>query len=898
MPKPDAPDPLRRAQSILEAVAFGASALAGAPSWRAPLGELFERLGRAAGASRVYLFANVTLRDGSRGMSQVFEWVEDGIEPTIQDPENQDFPYASGYERWESLMAAGDVVHGIARDMPAGERADLESEDILSIASVPVFVGEEWWGFLGFDDCVEERDWTELEIQALRAAAGTIGSAIERDRITSQLIEAETRFRTHVEHLPAITYIEYTDADNRLGYSDVYVSPQIESILGYTQEWWLRDRDASAWNEVVHPDDRERVEEEARRTSFTKEPYIIEYRVRRRDGTWAWVRDEAFLFEGEPGGRPYWHGVIVDITDRKMMEEQLRQAEERYRTLVEQIPAVLYVEPVAGDEDLAYVSPQVEHVLGCSTVEWLRSKSWWHDHIHPDDRDLAWELHVRNRESETPEAQEYRMVRDDGREVWIRDEPKLLRRDDGRPWLIQGLLHDITERKKAQEEIEFLAYHDKLTGLANRALFEAMMEPAMARARRRNLAVAVLFMDLDGFKEINDTRGHDVGDRLLQEVAIRLTQSVRETDLVCRQGGDEFLVLLADLELDGDGGEPAAVGQARTTAERIHAAMRAPFSIGGTDFRTTASIGISVFPIDAEDERALLKNADEAMYESKKGRRGGAAMHDEAGDRMARLSPTRRLREAVRNQNWVLHYLPVVDLKSRRMVGVEALLRWRRQTGGLVPPGDFLPMAEEMGLLEIIGEWVVDEVCAQAKAWRGDGLDLTVSFNLSPRQLWRRDLAEGLARSVDEAGIPPPSVVVEIQESTALMHPERTGRVLKELHDRGLRVAIDDFGSGYAHPSRLRHVPVDILKIDQPLVRDVPGEPDVSEFVRAAIDFSVSQGIHVLAEGIETASQLRFLEESGCELGQGYYFCRPVPAALVAEVATAGTETMPGSVAT
>ncbi len=889
----------QRAVSILGAVAFASDVLAGARSWRDPLADVFRRLGEAADVSRVYLFENSRSDDGSLVMSQVAEWVAEGVSPTIDDPDNQAYPYERGFQRWEALMASGNVLHGRQSDMPAEERADMESEGILSMACVPVFAGDQWWGFIGFDDCKTEREWSDLELQTLLAAAGTLGAAIDRERIAGQLLEAESRYKTHVEHLPAITYIEYTDADNRLGYSDVYVSPQIETILGYTQEWWLQDREGSAWNEIVHPDDVERVEDEARRTALSKDPFVLEYRVRRRDGSWAWIRDESYLFEGE-GDRPYWHGVMIDITDRKSIEEQLREAEERYRTLVEQIPAVLYVEPMDdGDADLRYVSPQVDYILGCGPVEWLHDPAWWHDHIHPDDRDLVWERHLKERETGRLSPQEYRMVRPDGREVWIRDDPKLVRHEDGRPWLVQGLLHDVTERKEAEAEIEFLAYHDKLTGLANRALFEAMLEPAMARARRRNLGVAVLFMDLDRFKEVNDTLGHATGDELLRQVGDRLTASVRETDLVARQGGDEFLVMLADLDLASDDiteveAEEHAMRLARRTADRIHEAIAAPFRVGDRDLDTSVSIGISVFPLDAVDERALLKNADSAMYESKESQPGGSAVHGERGDeRLTKLSFPRRLRAAVKEQNWALHYQPVVELASGRVIAAEALLRWRKPAGGLIPPAEFLPIAEEMGLLEIIGEWVLEELCRQSAAWNATGLELDLSFNVSPRQLWQRDLAAGIQRAVEEAGVAVGSICVEVPESAAMADPARAVRVLGSLREAGLRVALDDFGTGYTPPVRLRDLPIDILKIDGPLVRDVADEAEVADFVHAISGFAAELGVRSLAEGIETPKQLRILRGTGCVLGQGYLFSRPVPPGEIPRLVREGFGTHP-----
>jgi len=267
------------------------------------------------------------------------------------------------------------------------------------------------------------------------------------------------------------------------------------------------------------------------------------------------------------------------------------------------------------------------------------------------------------------------------------------------------------------------------------------------------------------------------------------------------------------------------------------------------------------------------------MYESKKDRAGGYRIHTQAGkDPMTQLSLTRRLQRAVKDRDWVLHYQPVVDLEDGTMVGVEALLRWRRPRGDLVLPGEFLPLAEEMGLMEIIGEWVLEELARQARAWSDEGMELDISFNLSPRQLWQRDLADKIMKNLRDAEVVSTRLIVEISESTAMTDPARTQKVLWSLHERGLRVAIDDFGTGYSPPARLKHLPVDVLKIDQPLIRDLPDDAEVANFLEAVVAFASDLGITPLAVGVETEEQRRFLVDLGCRLAQGYLFSRPVPA--------------------
>src|SRR5438094_1079188 len=295
-------------------------------------------------------------------------------------------------------------------------------------------------------------------------------------------------------------------------------------------------------------------------------------------------------------------------------------------------------------------------------------------------------------------------------------------------------------------------------------MFEELLDLALARARRAELAVAVLFLDLDNFKLVNDSLGHAAGDQLLQMMGMRLREAVRETDVVARQGGDEFLVLLADLEQGSWGPRPEAenaVVVAQAVVARIHEALRTAFVIGDTEFFITSSIGISLFPFDGDTGRILLKNADAAMYRSKRAGPGGYAMFStETVDPLTKLSLTTRLRRAVERQEWLLHYQPVVDLRDAHLVGVEALLRWREPSGTMVPPGDFIPLAEEMGLIEAIGEWVLEEVCRQSKLWRREGLMTEIGFNLSPRQLWQSNLVRSILGQLEYAKVNPRSVLV------------------------------------------------------------------------------------------------------------------------------------------
>ena len=579
--------------------------------------------------------------------------------------------------------------------------------------------------------------------------------------------------------------------------------------------------------------------------------------------------------------------LVVTLRDRTELEEGRAarfEAEAKYRALVEHIPAVVYLDPVDEDSESIYVSPQVVELLGISQDEWLTNPYAWRHHVHPDDIDRAWDEYRHAYNAHEPLNHEYRMVHENGTVHWVLEQAYPIDDEGGDPWLIQGVIFDITERKRAEEQVAFLAYHDKLTGLPNRALFEEMLETAIARAHRHDLGVGVLYLDLDNFKLVNDSLGHHAGDELLKQLAGRLQGCTRETDMVARQGGDEFLLLLADLErgMGPVSGIEAGVLVAESVSTRVHEALQEPFDLGGVEFFASASIGVSLFPQDAEDATSLLKNADTAMYQSKKAEPGGYVVYASgADDAIDRLSLTTRLRRAVEQQHWVLHWQPVMDLADATVSGVEALIRWRETNGGLVPPGEFIPLAEELGLIEAIGDWVIDEVARQRKAWEAEGIDVHVGFNLSPRQLWSGRLTEKMMEKLSSAGVDPHDVVVEITESTAMADPDRTQRVLTELHAWGLTLAIDDFGTGYSSLARLKHLPVDILKIDRSFIHEVDRDDDSGRMVEAMVQLAHGLGMTPLAEGIETAEELAFLREAGCTLGQGFYFARPVPASEI-----------------
>jgi diguanylate cyclase (GGDEF)-like protein/PAS domain S-box-containing protein len=581
--------------------------------------------------------------------------------------------------------------------------------------------------------------------------------------------------------------------------------------------------------------------------------------------------------------------TIRDATELRHVREAGFEAEAKYRALVEQIPAVVYLDPVNENDPSIYVSPQVIQLLGVTPEDWLSDPQCWRSHVHPEDVETVWAEYQEAYRHHAPLNHEYRMVHEDGTIKWVMEQAFPVDDEQGNPFLIQGVIFDITNRKLAEEQVAYLAYHDKLTTLPNRARFEEMLDVSLARARRHELGVGVLYMDLDNFKLVNDSLGHAAGDELLIQLADRLRDCTRETDMVARQGGDEFMLLLSDLE-QGPGivtGTDAAMIVAETVADRVHQALRRPFDLAGQEFYASASIGVSLYPQDAPDAETLLRNADTAMYQSKRTAPGGSLLFKAPeGDPIDRLSFSTRLRRAVENRHWVLHYQPVLDIGMGTVRGVEALIRWQDPNGGIVPPGEFIPLAEEMGLIEAIGHWVIDELAQQDREWRQQGLELEISFNLSPRELFVPQLSERIVRQLSATGLPASRVVVEVTESAAMADPDRTTRILNELRAWGLTLAIDDFGTGYSSLARLKHMPVSILKIDQAFIRDVDRDVSLAGMVRAMIQLAQSLGMIPLAEGIETHGEYEFLRANGCRLAQGFLFSRPVPADQIPELVT------------
>jgi diguanylate cyclase (GGDEF)-like protein/PAS domain S-box-containing protein len=602
-----------------------------------------------------------------------------------------------------------------------------------------------------------------------------------------------------------------------------------------------------------------------------------EYEMRRKDGTLFHAMLTITPVLDEQGNLVGITGVTTDITELRRAEERLKETEERYRSLVEQMPALIYVDTLDGVGSRGYTSPQAEAMLGYSLDEWTADTALWAKLLHTEDRERVVAERVRANANGEPLSLEYRMIAKDGRVVWLRDDSVILYDSAGRPQRRQGVLFDITERKALEAQLEQQVLHDSLTGLPNRVLFSDRLQHALAHAQRRGSKLAVLFMDLDNFKLINDSLGHKAGDELLVGVAERLRTSLRPEDTAARLGGDEFAVLLEDL---------AHVGVATRVAERIADKLRAPFALGEREMFVTASIGVAIGGGTIRLPEELLRDADVAMYRAKHSGKARYAVFEEAMSARAleRLELGNDLRRALEREEFAVHYQPKVSLATSRIVGFEALVRWEHPERGHMPPGRFVPLAEETGLIVPIGRRVLREACRQVKEWQRrfpSDPPLVVCVNLSARQLRDPGLYRTVAKILGETDLDPSSLDLEITESTAMEDAPTTAAVLEELRASGVQVIIDDFGTGYSSLSHLERFRVDYIKIDRSFVGKLEEETGAKVLVKGMIDLAHALGLEVIAEGVETVGQLARLREMGCDMAQGHYFSEPLPSEAV-----------------
>ena len=585
------------------------------------------------------------------------------------------------------------------------------------------------------------------------------------------------------------------------------------------------------------------------------------------------VHERGRLLDGSRSAR---HDLEVALVRRA-------QADSRYQVLVERVPAAVYIDvadpKVSDGGRLAYMSPQIEAILGYPPEAFIADPELWPSLIHPGDRTVAMAAYAEHWTTDRPLRIDYRMVAADESLVWVHDEAYTLQDDTAEGGRVsQGLLVDTTEQKRLEAQLLHDTLHDPLTGLANRVLFREHADRAIARSRRRRTSVAVIFLDLDDFKVINDSLGHRAGDRLLMEVAQRLTATLRTEDVAARQGGDEFTVLIERV---------TGVDEAEALAERLATELSRPIELEGRRLVVRASMGIAVSAgadIRADD---LLAHADAAMYAAKSQGKARHAVFDPSmrAQAQSRLELEGALRLAIENQEFDLHYQPIVALPSLRIVGFEALVRWRHPLRGLISPDEFIPLAEATGLIVPLGRLVTVEACRRLREWRmsAPGRDhLTVSVNVSPRQAVEPGFAAEVKEILARTRLEPSALVLEITESLTLHESATSDGTLRQLRDVGVQLAIDDFGTGFSALEYFKRFTVQGLKIDRSFIDGLGRSREDTAIVTATLAFAAALDLVVTAEGVETQDQLERLEALGCQQAQGFLFSRPVPREAVA----------------
>ncbi|HVY04841.1 MAG TPA: EAL domain-containing protein [Burkholderiales bacterium] len=556
-------------------------------------------------------------------------------------------------------------------------------------------------------------------------------------------------------------------------------------------------------------------------------------------------------------------------TEREAAKRALDASEQKFRHLADSVPEMFWTaDPKTGQ--ITYVSPAYEKIFGYSVADfrdpWL--------FVHPDDMDdlkKAYE-HV----CDAKQDYEFRIIHPDGEVRWLHARSFPIEDEHGEVTLITGITEDITLRKLDEEKLQRMAHYDSMTDLPNRSLFYDRLRQTVLQAKREGRLAAVIFVDVDHFKHVNDTMGHAAGDQLLQQVSRRLEGAVRTGDTVGRLGGDEFAVLLTNIVTGNDAGY---------VAKKLIAGMREAFDIEGHEVFVSASVGITLFPEDSDDPDTLIRNADVAMYRAKElGRNTYQFFKAEMNARaLERMSMETHLRRALERNEFQLHYQPKIDLGSGEITGLEALLRWRHPELGLVPPSRFIPVAEDNGMIIEIGDWVIQEVCRQLQEWRlADIAVVPVAVNISGRQLAQRDIDTKVQKIIDDSGIAPRLLEFEITESVLMRDPEKTSMLLRGLRQLGIRLSVDDFGTGYSSLNYLKSFPLDTLKIDRSFVKDIVTNPDDAMITRAIISMAHSLRLKVVAEGVETAAQQTLLAADACDEVQGFLFS---PAIAHAEIA-------------
>ncbi|MDP2247217.1 MAG: EAL domain-containing protein [Nitrosomonadales bacterium] len=647
----------------------------------------------------------------------------------------------------------------------------------------------------------------------------------------------------------------------------LYISEGCLQLTGYDSENFLNTNGIS-YEEITHEDDRARLRAAINTAIETNQRYDVEYRIVKKHGEVRWVSERGQSIVNNHGEVEAIEGFIQDITDKKASEQAIIEAEKRYRSIFENtIEGIFQTTP---EGQYINANPALAKIYGYNSAEELIGN------LNNIEQQLYVDKHKRAEFSELMQLSERvtnfesQVYRKDGSIIWISENARTVRDHAGELLYYEGTVEDITERKENTAIIEYQATHDELTGLPNRALLKDRLHQAIRNAERTDSQLAVVFVDLDQFKDVNDSMGHHAGDDLLITMAERLKSCIRDSDTVARPGGDEFVLLLSNLH---------NIDSLSQTLQRILITTAQPCHIDEREFVVTCSLGISMFPEDGKDADTLLKHADNAMYKAKHAGKNNFQFYTKELNALLleRLEIEYHMRHAIKNNEFELHFQPKASFASGMLTGMEALIRWNSPIHGLVSPSKFIPIAEESILIEQIGEWVLEEACIQStNLYKATGEILPVSVNISPRQFYNPKLINMIDAVLNKTGLHPSCLEIEITEGTLVNQTSKFTTILKNLKALGIKLAIDDFGTGYSSMGYLKNFPIDHIKIDQSFVRDLEIDHANQAILRAIVALGKNLGLGVIAEGIETQLQKNFLAAIGCDQMQGYLLSKPL----------------------
>ena len=854
-----APNPGDR---LVTAVACSIETLCHASAWDRPLDRILQQLGDAAQASRVCLYQKTLKLESDEAISLRHEWVSESGPSLLDKPDCQTFFMASrGFSRWRELLAAGQIISGNVDSLPGKERQLLESIGLQSFLIVPIFIRGDWWGYLGLDNFDRRRSWGRLEQQSLRTVATLLGGAIER----TLLEDGERDTRQQMEHMlgvmPALLYT--MDAEllaDKHAFHLKFLSESVETLLGYSRSECLEFRDW--WVRNLHPDDRE--------AALGRQPDLLrdgvldhEYRFRRADGEYLWIHDSQRLVR-DPEGRPSRIiGTWMDISARKKASDGIRLAACVFDS-TEQGIMITDDKARIMDVNAAFcrcTGYSREEVLGLNPSllqSGRQGRSFYQSMWRSINESGEWQGEIWNRRKNGdiyPEFMTINPVRDEAGEITN----------------YVAIFTDISRHKQYQEQLEHLTHYDALTGLPNRTLFKARLEQSIRHAQRNGTRVGLLFIDLDNFRQVNDNLGHVVGDHLLQEEARRLRACIREEDTIARLGGDEFAVILENCHDSLD---------LSLVARKVIATTQQAFEIDGHESFSSASIGISIYPDDATDFNGLTQYADIALFQAKSSGRNSfqfyaSEMSASAFDHMLLAN---NLHKALQEEEFILYFQPIMDLASSRPMGFEALIRWQRPDMGMIPPDQFIPLAEESGQIVAIGAWVLETALRRMAYWRQQwGMDIHIAVNVSSLQFADPDFISILEQSLQQSGFPPELLELELTESLIMADLDAALEKMEQIRTLGCGLSIDDFGTGYSSLAYLKRFPADIVKIDRAFVRDITTDPEDAALIQGIIAMTHGLGRRIIAEGVETEDQVQFIRDLQCAYAQGYYYSKPLP---------------------